>query len=462
MTKKSAAAAAAFWNNEEAPQDAVLPAWARGVETVDGAPVPDPNAPALPAGPLGTPAESSSAYTALGPPVAPISSTAPGSRLRMWLRRSKSGGGIGASSTDLGLSASSGTTYKLAPSLGTVMRSDSSSSSLLNGGGGFLGAAAAEEASRQSTTRIYPRVRVNWRRTLAASVMVALLEGVAFGTAYWYVVPTETGSLVIETTPAGIDILVDGRVSGHTPYSGALAPGRHVIELRQGTNTRVLPVEISSGVQTWQRVTWNKGLKTGQARVTSTAPNARVTLDGKELGVTPLTISTLSAGKHMVTVESNSGTVNTPMSVSPGETTELDVPVYPGWVSVLASVELQIFEGERFLGTTESEKLLLSPGHHKLDFVSEPLGYRHAQMAVVTPGATAALSIVMPKVSVEIEGPAGTELFVDGDVAGKLPMKDLRLPLGTREFVFKLPGNDTRRQVVVLTNKAPMKVAVPQ
>jgi serine/threonine protein kinase len=465
-TKKSAAAAAAFWNVEEAPEDAVLPAWARGVD-LNGGPIPDGAAP-LPSGPLGAPAESSSAYTALGPPVAPVSSTAPGSRLRMWLRRSKGGGGIGASTPAADLSVTGGSSaYKIAPSLGTSARaiesSSGSSMSLLNAGGGFLGTAAAEESASRfvATKRALPRVRVNWRRTLAASCVVALLEGVAFGAAYWYVVPTETGSLIVETTPPGIDILIDGRVSGHTPFTGALSPGRHTIELRQGTNVRVLPVEISGGVQTWQRITWSKGLKTGQARVTSTAANARVTVDGKDLGVTPLTVSTLAAGKHMVTVESTSGTVNTPMSISPGETTELDVPVYPGWVAVLASVELQIFEGDRFLGTTESEKLLLAPGHHKLDFVSQSLGYRHSQTVLVTPGSTAALSMVMPKVPVQIDGQSGTELFVDGEVVGKLPLKDLRLALGTREFVFKMPDNSTRRQVVVLTNKAPMKIAVP-
>jgi hypothetical protein len=506
-------AVAAFWNVEEAPADAVLPAWARGVELNGGA-AQDAAAPSVPGGPLGASAESgsayaesSSAYTALGPPVSPASSTpAPGSRLRMWLRRSKGGIGagpttLGTSITGLGATSVSGddNSFRLTPSVtGASARSIESTSassshssnslnssnssnfsnssgssyassgshnsmSLLHAGGGFLGAAAAEESTSRpmSTRRALPRVRVNWRRTLAASCVVALLEGVAFGTAYWYVVPTETGSLMVETTPAGIDIFVDGRVSGRTPFSGALAPGRHTIELRQGANSRVIPVEISGGVQTWQRITWSKGLRTGQARVTSTAPNARVTVDGKDMGVTPLTLSTMAAGKHMVTVESSSGTVNTPMSVSPGETTELDVPVYPGWVSVLASVELQIFEGERFLGTTESEKLLLAPGRHKLEFVSEPLGYRHTQSVVVTPGATVALSIVMPKVPVTIDGLAGTELFVDGDPVGKLPLKDLRLALGTREFVFRGPDNNSRRQVVVLTNNGPMKVSTP-
>ncbi len=178
--------------------------------------------------------------------------------------------------------------------------------------------------------RQMPRIRINWRRTLAASLVVSLLEGVAFATAYWYVVPTETGSLLVETTPAGIEILVDGRVMGRTPFSDSMTPGRHTIELRQGANSRVLPVEISSGVQTMQRITWAKGLQTGQARVTATAANSQVTIDGKKWGKAPLTVSTLAAGKHMVQIESDAGTVSTPIAVSPGETTELDVPIYPG------------------------------------------------------------------------------------------------------------------------------------
>ncbi len=373
----------------------------------------------------------------------------------MWLRRSKSGNNATAATSESFTAASEARAAESA-----------SSRSFLNAGSGFLGSASAstsfDEADAQPVVRrrSLPRVRVNWRRTLAASIAVALLEGGAFATAYWYVTPTESGSLMVETTPVGIDLLVDGHVSGRTPFVGSLPPGRHTLELRQGANSRILPVEISAGVQTYQRITWTKGLKTGQARVTSTAPSARVTIDGKDSGVTPLTLSTLTAGKHMVTIESNSGTVNTPMSVSPGETTELDVPVYPGWVSVLASVELQIFEGDRFLGTTESEKLLLAPGHHKLDFVNESLGYRHSQSVLVTPGATAALSIVMPKVPVTVDGPAGTEVFVDGDAVGKLPLTDLRLPLGTRDFVFKPADRESgaRRQVVTVTNRSPIHV----
>jgi hypothetical protein len=346
--------------------------------------------------------------------------------------------------------------------------SDASQRMLLRPGSGFFGADAAAEAEEETEKvvafkaprRQMPRIHINWRRTLAASLVVSIMEGVAFATAYWYVIPTETGSLLVETTPAGIEILVDGRVMGRTPFSDSLAPGRHTIELRQGTNSRVLPVEISSGVQTMQRITWSKGLSTGQARVTATAANSHVTIDGKKWGKAPLTISTLAAGKHMVSIESDAGTVSTPIAVSPGETTELDVPIYPGWVSVLAPVQLFIYEGERFLGTTEGEKLMLAPGKHKLDFVSEELGFKRTVEVTITPGATAAVSLPMPKVAVTVEGPEGADLIVDGEAMGKLPLTGLQVPLGTRDFVVRHPDHGEKRQVVTVTSHAPMRVSL--
>src|SRR5262249_30084624 len=239
-TKKSAGAAA-FWNSVGASDGAAVPAWARGVDlnggvTQDSAPPPPPT---FSSGPLGTSVEPTSAYTALGPPVveAPVSSTAPGSRLRMWLRRPK-GGADETGSTDqrLGTSGSASDTIRVASTVSEAsarwMDASSTSMSLLNAGTGLLGTGTADESGPRLVPmpRTLPRARVNWRRTLAASGVVALLEGAAFGAAYWYVVPNQTGSLLVETTPAGIDIIVDGRVSGRTPFFGALVPGRHTIE----------------------------------------------------------------------------------------------------------------------------------------------------------------------------------------------------------------------------------------
>ena len=298
--------------------------------------------------------------------------------------------------------------------------------------------------------------RINWARTLAASLLVALLEGVAFATAWWYVTPEQQGWLVVHTKPAGIQIAVDGLVLGKTPFAKPLAPGRHTIELRYGTGTRVVPVEISAGVQTEQRLTWGNGFTSGQASITSTPVGSKVSIDGRLMGKTPLTVSDLLPGKHEVTVEGDGGSVSTMLMVEAGQTTELEVPVYAGWASVLSPVQLDILLEGKLVGSTEIEKLMLKPGKHTLELVNESLGYRGSVEVHVRPGATTSVSVV-PKTPVTVDAPEGTELSINGENMGTLPNAALQVPLGTAEFVMRYKDEE-RRQVVPVTMSAPVTV----
>jgi PEGA domain-containing protein len=310
------------------------------------------------------------------------------------------------------------------------------------------------------TTAPRKRFRINWARTLAASLLVALLEGVAFATAWWYVTPEQQGWLVVHTKPAGIQVSVDGLVVGQTPIAKALPPGRHTIELRYGTATRVVPVEISAGVQTEQRLAWGNGFTTGQASITSTPAGSKVAIDGRHMGKTPLTVSDLLPGKHEVTVEGETGSVSAMLMVEAGETTELDVPVYAGWVSVLSPVQLDILLDGKLIGSTEIEKLMLKPGRHKLDLENESLGYRGSVEVRVRPGATTSVSVV-PKTPVTVEAPAGTELAINGENMGTLPNAALEVPLGTAEFVMRYKDEE-RRHVVPVTMSTPVVVKYDQ
>jgi hypothetical protein len=300
------------------------------------------------------------------------------------------------------------------------------------------------------------RSRVNWARTLAASLLVALLEGVAFATAWWYVTPEQQGWLVVHTKPAGIQVAVDGTLLGQTPFAKALPPGRHTIELRYGTATRVVPVEISAGVQTEQRISWGNGFNSGQASITSTNPGSRVSIDGRHMGKTPLTVSDLLPGKHEVTVEGDTGTVSTMLIVEAGETTELDVPVYAGWVSVLSPVQLEILLDGKLIGSTEIEKLMLKPGRHKLELKNDSLGYKNTIEVRVRPGSTTSVSVV-PKAPVTVEAPEGTELSINGENMGTLPNPTLEVPLGTAEFVMRYKDEE-RRTIVPATMLTPIVV----
>ena len=297
---------------------------------------------------------------------------------------------------------------------------------------------------------------VNWARTLAATLLVALLEGVAFATAWWYVTPEQQGWLVVHTKPAGIQVSIDGGLVGQTPFAKALVPGRHTIELRYGTATRVVPVEISPGVQTEQRISWGNGFNTGQASITSTNPGSKVLIDGRQMGKTPLTVSDLLPGKHEVTVEGESGSVSTMLIVEAGETTELDVPVYAGWVSVLSPVQLEILLDGKLIGSTEIEKLMLKAGKHTLQLENETLGYKSTVDVRVRPGATTSVSVV-PKAPVTVEAPEGTELSINGENMGTLPNPALEVPLGTAEFVMRYKDEE-RRVVVPATMLTPVIV----
>ena len=148
-------------------------------------------------------------------------------------------------------------------------------------------------------------------------------------------------------------------------------------------------------------------------------------------------------------VEDAAGAIN-------GQTTELDVPVYAGWASVLSPVQLDILLDGKLVGSTEIEKLMLKPGKHTLELVNESLGYRGSVEVRVRPGSTTSVSVV-PKTPVAIEAPEGTELSINGENMGTLPNAALQVPLGTAEFVMRYKDEE-RRQVVPVTMSAPVTV----
>ncbi|MCL4814080.1 MAG: PEGA domain-containing protein, partial [Vicinamibacteraceae bacterium] len=308
--------------------------------------------------------------------------------------------------------------------------------------------------------RLRPRAlveRVDWKRTAAASILVILIEGVAFATAYWYVKPSDNGYLAIDTSYAGVEVLIDGQARGTTPFGQELEPGRYTIELRGRGHKKLLPVEIAPGVSTTQTVKWPRPPRIGSLTVTSTPTGARVTVDGEERGATPLTLDGLSAGRHAVLVESASGSVRSSVYVTEGEPVTLDVPIFSGWLLVYAPFEVRVFGEGRLLGTSNEGKMLLSPGSHTIELVNRRLGYRETRSIVIEPGKPATVSVA-PEGSVEIEAPDGTEVFVDGEPAGTTPLAQVSVGLGTRDITLRHPTQGERRTTVVVTASAATRV----
>jgi hypothetical protein len=302
--------------------------------------------------------------------------------------------------------------------------------------------------------------RIDWKRTAAASLALMLLESVAFATAYWFVRPAELGTLLVDSPQRGISVLIDGRESGVTPLSVQLKPGRYTLEMRGYGVTKVLPVEISAGVQTTQMVRWPRGARVGTLSIRTTPEGARIIVDGAYRGVAPLVLDDLTVGGHTVVAESPSGRVEHQVRVEENQLTDLDVGIFSGWLSVFAPVEVRVFEAGRLLGTSLDGKILIAPGPHELEIVNQQLGLREVRAILIEPGRDAAISVEVPDGAILIEAPNGTEVVVDGQSKGTTPLDAIAAPIGTREVLLRHPAIGQRRMTVTVTVDHPARVSL--
>jgi len=63
----------------------------------------------------------------------------------------------------------------------------------------------------------------------------------------------------------------------------------------------------------------------------TTPSAAQVLVDGKARGVSPITLSDLSAGSHEVELKSSAGTVRRTVTIAANETAALDESIFAGW-----------------------------------------------------------------------------------------------------------------------------------
>jgi hypothetical protein len=289
---------------------------------------------------------------------------------------------------------------------------------------------------------------MNWRRVIAASVLIALFQGAAFA-AWWWVQPGARGTLVVQTAKPGIEVLLDDKFVGRTPFREEVVPGRHKLGLRQGTNLREMPVEISVGVVTTQAMAWpsSTGGK-GNLQVTSTPTGAEVFIDGKSRGVAPLLLEDLPAGDQSLTLIGDAGTVTVRASVLPDETTPLEVKIFAGWIQVDAPVEVNLLlRGREKIGSSMDGQILLPPGTHRVQAVNDALGIRQWLTVTVEPGAVRRVPFTVHPATLTLQEEA--EVFVDGTAAGTTP-GTIRIAPGTHDLSIRRADGSERRQAMTV------------
>ena len=323
----------------------------------------------------------------------------------------------------------------------------------------------AENVMEKSNTVI----RGRW--IAAAVVLVALTSGgtLAVGRIMMpAAAPESLGTLSVQTNPAGATVVVDGQQRGASPLSLQLKPGRHVVELVTDGDVRSIPVMITPGGQVSQFIEIPRATSAlGELQIRTEPAGAQVTVDGRVLGRSPLTAEGLTPGQHTVVLENELGPVTQRVTIEAGTTASLVVPMtaprnapVSGWISVSAPVDVQLYENQRLLGSSQTDRIMVSVGRHDIEVVNEALGYRAAKTVNVQPGQTANIRLDLPKAPMALNAVPWAEAFVDGERVGETPIGSVQVSIGPHEVVFRHPELGEKRVITTVTLAGPAKVSV--
>lgn len=311
-----------------------------------------------------------------------------------------------------------------------------------------------------------------WRKAAAVAAVLVVVVSMAVFAGKRYFMPTPpaagTGTLVITTNPSGAQALVDGMPRGVTPLTLDLAVGAHRLELRGPAGARIVPVTITAGAQVAQYIELpQEESGVGQLMIRTDPAGARVTIDGVARGTSPVTVPSLPVGDHLVLLESELGSVKHSVTIQPGATAQLVVPLaapeglpVSGWVAVNSPIELQLFEKDRLLGSSRSDRIMVSAGRHEVDLVNEELGYRATRTVEVAAGKVAPIAVEVPNGTIALNATPWAEVWIDGDKVGETPIGNLPLPIGTHDVVFRHPDFAEQRHTATVTLKDVARVSV--
>ena len=130
------------------------------------------------------------------------------------------------------------------------------------------------------------------------------------------------------------------------------------------------------------------------------------------------------------------------------------------WISVSAPAEVQIYENKKLLGTSESERIMVTAGRHQFDLVNETLGYRATRMVQVPPGKVTTVPIEWPKGTMALNATPWAEVWVDGQKVGDTPIGNLAVTVGAHEVIFRHPELGEQRHAVSVTVNTPARLSV--
>jgi hypothetical protein len=292
-------------------------------------------------------------------------------------------------------------------------------------------------------------------------------QGAARPQAAAAVVPT--GRLVLESTPAGAEVTVDGEPRGITPLALDLGAGPHDVAIRRDADVKTLALTITAGSERIHHLEFGVPIAAaaavGQLTVVTDPPGARVSVDGQARGTSPVTINNLTPTRHRVSVVGQSGAAERTVDVEAGVTTSVVFSLgrapaaSGGWLAVESPFVVDVLQSDDVVGSSAVARIMLPAGPHDFTFVNQELGFRESRRVEIRAGETAAVRLDA-RATVNMNARPWADVTIDGAPAGQTPIANHSLTLGRHQVVFRHPELGERSQTIVVTAQGPNRVAV--
>jgi hypothetical protein len=131
-----------------------------------------------------------------------------------------------------------------------------------------------------------------------------------------------------------------------------------------------------------------------------------------------------------------------------------------GWVAVMASIELQVYDGESLVGSSRNPRITLTPGTHALRLVNSTFGFETASAVTVRSGVLSTVAVNVPNGSLSVNAVPWAEVLLDGTVIGETPIANYAAAPGSHELVFRNPRYPEQRRTVLVSPTSPTHVGV--
>ncbi|MFQ5686313.1 MAG: PEGA domain-containing protein, partial [Candidatus Scalindua sp.] len=263
-----------------------------------------------------------------------------------------------------------------------------------------------------------------------------------------------TGSISIKSEPAKARIFLDGKEAGTTPDTLlAVAPGRHDVEVRKDKyEVWRESVEVKIGEE--NALTAVLQMKTGSIMIDSEPSNAKVYLDGKEVGTTPVTVTDLKPGKHTLeikkaryeiwreSIETEADAVKTLTAVLQIKTGTIIMKSRPS--------KAMIFLDGKEVGITPDIIRSIDPGTHEVEIRLDGHEVWRERLSVVAgkeKALTAVLQVKTGALVIDSE-PANARIYLDGDKIGTTPNTFRYIVPGTHEVEVRMDGYEIWRESI--------------